>query len=315
MVVHFLGTASHAGRVFPNSKDFRNFIDVFCQGLQELCSLAQQNVDRSIALFNGSSMLVKELIPRIQFYAEMNAIFDQFQQRTPIEFARTLNLMRTAIQGNALMAVFSTNWRLVMAKEGQGRNASFRSVPVTYTDMSENRSCSCATLQICSMSAQVFDTNNAVSYTFEGFRLGCYSLETILGSSLECFYSAKCIYEFRQALVIPEEYLLFYETLTNGMIELNSTTTRFNINDTIEILANEMFIESWTRNVSYERFFNSCAPSYCTHKDYYRFDALELLTTFLSVYVGLSLGTRIVAPLLMKTIQKLRTRCRIAPMQ
>ena len=313
--MYFLGSYSDPGQVFPNSKDFQNFITVFYQGLQLLCSLAQQNVDRSIALFNGSSMLVKELIPRIQFHTEMIAIFDQFQQKTPIEFARTLNLMRTAIQGNALMAVFSTNWQLVLAKGGQGRNASFRSVPVTYTDMSENRSCSCATLKTCSMSAQLFGIDNAINYTVQGLRLGCYSLETILGSSLECFYSAKCIYEFRQALVIPEEYLLFYETLTNGMIELNSTTTRFNINDTIEILANEMFIESWTRNVSYERFFNSCAPSYCTHQDYYRFDALELLTTFLSVYVGLSLGTRILALLLIKAIQKLRTRCRVAPTQ
>ena len=313
--MYFLGSYSDPGQVFPNSKDFQNFITVFYEGLQQLCSLAQQNVDKSIALFNGSSMLVKELIPRIQFHAEMNAIFDQFQQKTPIEFARTLNLMRTAIQGNALMAAFSTNWRLVVTKEGQGRNASFRSVPVTYTDMSENRSCSCATLKTCSMSAQMFRLDNAINYTVKGLRLGCYSLETILGSSLECFYSAKCIYEFRQALFIPEESLLFYETLTNGMIELNSTTTRFNINDTIEILANEMFIESWTRNVSYERFFNSCAPSYCTHKDYYRFDALELLTTFLSVYVGLSLGTRFLAPLLIKAIQKLRTRCRVAPTQ
>jgi hypothetical protein len=58
--------------------------------------------------------------------------------------------------------------------------------------------------------------------------------------------------------------MMLYQELTGGIVELNSTSTRFNINDTIETLASEMFIESWTSNVSYERFFNSCAASYCT---------------------------------------------------
>lgn len=68
------------------------------------------------------------------------------------------------------------------------------------------------------------------------------------------------------------------------------------MNDTIETMAREMFIESWTYEVSYERFYNSCAPSHCTFVSRYRFDALELVTTFLSVFAGLSLGLR-VAPI------------------
>jgi hypothetical protein len=102
---------------------------------------------------------------------------------------------------------------------------------------------------------------------------------------------------------------------SGGLYKLNATSTRFNINDTIETLAYEMFIESWTSNVSYERFFNSCAPAYCTYKVYYRFDALELLTTFLSVYVGLSLGIHIMVPYAVKMIKKIRNRFRVMPVQ
>ena len=309
------GTVGDNGEVFPNSKDFRNFVNIFWNGLRQLCSLAQQNVDRSIALFSASSMLVKEFIPRLQFHAGINATIDRFQQETPIEFTRTLNLLRTTIQGNALMAVFSTNWQLTATKTGQGRNSTFRSIPTIYSDRQQNTSCSCATLRNCTTSAQIFDRDNTVNYTIEGLRLGCYSLETILASSLSCFYSSTCIYKFRQRLRIPNDYLLFYQTSTNGTIEFDSTKTRFNINDRIEILANEMFIESWSRNVSYERFFNSCAPVYCTHREYYRFDALELLTTFLSVYVGLSFGARILAPLLVKMVKKIRNRFRVVPVQ
>ncbi len=259
-------------------------------------------------------MLTNQIMSRIQFNNEINVTLNRFQENTPIDFARTLNLIRTTVQGNALIAVFSTNWKLIVATEGQGTNASFRSIPVTYVDTQQNTSCSCATSQACIIPAQLFTDSNALYYTFKGLRLGCYSLETVLRSSLSCFYSAACIYNFRLALPVGSPYMMLYQNIS-GIIELNSALTRFNINDTIETLAYEMFIESWTSNVSYERFFNSCAASYCTYKVYYRFDALELLTTFLSVYVGLSLGIHFMVPYLVKMIKKIRNRFRVVPLQ
>lgn len=277
--------------------------------------MAQQSAARSIMSFSASSMLVKEIIPRRQFDAEITMIFSRFQQRTPIEFTRTLNLMRINIQGNAAMAVFSTNWQFVVTKTDEGGNSSFRGVPSIYIDTQQNTSCSCATLQTCTMPAQLFVLNGTIQHTIERLRLGCYSLETVLQSSLSCFYSQTCILQFRQSLNIPTRNMMLYQNATNGTVQFNSTNTRFNINDTIETLANEMFIESWTTNASYERFFNSCAPSYCTSIEYYRFDELELLTTFLSVYAGISFGTRILAKLLVKVAQKIRNRFRVVPVQ
>ncbi|CAF1152585.1 unnamed protein product [Adineta steineri] len=94
-------------------------------------------------------------------------------------------------------------------------------------------------------------------------------------------------------------------------INLKITSQRFHMNNTIETMANEMFIESWSTNISYEIFFNSCAPIDCTYTYYYQFDALELLTTFLSVFAGLSLGLRFIVPHLMKLINKIRNRLRM----
>ena len=259
-------------------------------------------------------MLVKQIMPRIRFNDEINTTLKGFQQKTPIEFARTLNLIRATTQGNALIAVFSTNWVPVMTEKGKGRNTSFHNVPVTHVNAEQNTSCSCATSPACAAPAQLFNTSNSLPYyTFEGLRLGCYSLETVLGSSLSCFYSVSCIISFRQALGTLPESIMSYMVSTGNMTEFSSTLTRFNTNDTIETLASEMFIESWSSNASYERFFNACAPAYCTYKVYYRFDALDLLTTFLSVYVGLSLGIHITVPYLVKVIRKIRNRFRIAP--
>ena len=100
-----------------------------------------------------------------------------------------------------------------------------------------------------------------------------------------------------------------------SFVTLNASSTRFNVNETIETLAYEMFIESWKTNVSYEKFFNSCAPAYCTYNVYYRFDALILLTTFLSVYVGLSLVIHAMVPYAVEMIKTIRHRFRIVPSQ
>ena len=260
------------GLYYGVSEDFRNFIDVFDETLQQLCTLAQETVDNSITTFNSSTMFVKQIMPRIQFNNEMNTTLNQFQEKTPIEFARTINLIRTTIQGNALFAAFQTNWKLVVAERDQGRNSSFSSVPITYIDTEHNTSCSCATSQTCTMPAQLFNETDTLYYTFEGLRLACYPLQTVLLSSLSCFYSMDCIYDYWNALSQYYGGLEGFHYNKSFPSPLNSTLTRFNINDTIETLAYDMFIESWITNVSYERFFNSCAPSYCTYKVYYRFD-------------------------------------------
>lgn len=290
-------------------RDFRNFQKSFLQGFHQLCALAKETVDNSIMMFLASTMLVNRIMPRIQFDKEINVTLEQFMQNTPIRFAQTLDLIRTTTQGNALLGLFSSNWKII--QDGEGMNTSFISQPRGYIDPEQNTSCSCATSQTCTMPAQIFVYHDEVHYTLEGLILGCYSLETVLLSSLSCFYSMTCIHAYRQAVGIDYIDIEEYHNTTGQPVQLDDSLTRFNINDTIETMVYDMFIESWINNISYERFFNSCNPSYCTYKYYYRFDLLDLLTTFLSVYSGLSFGIRIIVPFLIKIIQKIRNRFRV----
>ncbi len=191
---------SYDGQNYDYSQDFRNFQEDFYTSLQQLCTLAEQSVDNSITVFNATTMFVNQIISRVQFDNEMNATLSRFEENTPIEFARTLNLIRGTIQGNALMAVFSTNWKLVVAEKGHGTNASFRSVPITYVDTNQNTSCSCATSPACTMLASLYNDDGTVYYTLQGLILGCFNLETVLRSSLSCFYSILCIFAFLNAM-------------------------------------------------------------------------------------------------------------------
>ena len=71
-----------------------------------------------------------------------------------------------------------------------------------------------------------------------------------------------------------------------------------NANDTIETLANGMFIES--------------SPQFCTYAHIYRYDSLEVFTTFMGVFPGLSLSIHLIVPYLVKTIAKVRNQCRVS---
>ena len=302
--VFFAGISRKKRSIPDQNDDASRFVGLLRDTVYQVCLLTKQTVNSNIALFIASSMFVKEIMPSIQFYDEVNATLIQFQQRISIEFIQTLNLIRTTIQGNALMTVFSTNWQIIRANKDLGRNASFYNLPVRYVDPKQNTSCSCATLQTCTVPAQFFNPSDQSYFAVESMAVGCYTLEAIIQSSFACFYDLECASKLSQAIGQP---------IPNRA--LDPAMSRFSVNDTFETLTNEMFIESWTTNVSYERFFNSCAATSCTYREYYRFDALELLTTFLSVYAGLSFGIRFLVPHLIRMTQKIRNRFRVAPRQ
>jgi hypothetical protein len=86
-------------------------------------------------------------------------------------------------------------------------------------------------------------------------------------------------------------------------LPLNSS---FNVDDTIETIVNQLFIDTWSNETSYERYYNTCAPSHCDYSYRRRLDILYILTTFLSVYDGLSIGFHFAVPYLVKLAYKIR---------
>ncbi|CAF4287047.1 unnamed protein product [Rotaria sp. Silwood2] len=306
-----MGSIIDPATTYTNRINFQSWRFSFIDGLNRLCHLAEDSITNDIEAFLASTMLTYQLIPRIQFDNEMNITLNRVKLSTPIAFTRILELLRLISQANALIDVFSLSWNFVMTENSQGTNASFVSVSTNqYT------TCSCATERSCSMPAQLVFPNGTSYYTFRGLVLGCFLLETILRSSLSCFYSMACIKEFRAAmdLYYPAD-LEIWSNETGIPVMLDARETRFSVTDTIETMAYSMFIESWTTNVSYENLFNTCAPNQCIYTYYYRIDALQLLTTFLSVFSALSGGLRFIVPYLVRIVESVIKCFRIIPTQ
>jgi hypothetical protein len=298
---------------FPNwisLADFRYWNPSFFRVLAMFCALAQDNVADSLLTFGSSTFITDQVMPRALFDKQMNGTLDYIQTSIPLAFARTLELVRTIIQGNALLTAYSTNWKLVLTSKNRNINASFLSMPVSYGITQNNTICSCATSRLCSMPGQILYPNSTPSYSLKGIVVGCLMIESVLLSSLSCLCSPTCLAE-----LTTETYsIVGFGRLDAFSIPINMSSSRFSGDETIETIAQAMFIDSWTSNMSYKKYYNACAHSYCSFTYHYRFDTLEVLSAFLSLYGGLALGLRFVVPHLVRIVIKVRNRFRVTPL-
>ncbi len=68
------------------------------------------------------------------------------------------------------------------------------------------------------------------------------------------------------------------------------------INTTIAELLGQLFIESWSSNLSYTSYFTKCQPAFCSYVVNTQKSALEIVTTITGLIGGLSIVLRLVIP-------------------
>jgi hypothetical protein len=104
-------------------------------------------------------------------------------------------------------------------------------------------------------------------YIVPGLVEGCSTIDSVLLSTLECFYSdSDCIKNITLYFIetLPNPLELLWRFLPDPLI-YNSTLSRFPPNTLISTIVKEIMIERWNPSVSYNRFYNSCAPTHCSY--------------------------------------------------
>ena len=287
------------------NQDFREVILPFFRLIDTLCYLARNQTSYSLSTFLSSTTVINRLISAEQFKQQLNNTVTQLQQQIPAEFAQTLESIRLSQQGNALISVLSSNWQYLVENENRTLGAPLAHQQVTY----ENGACSCAFSRQCSTSAKLFNASGDVYYSLNELRLGCTVLESVLASSLECFYSNTCAHRTITALFLEHSIAgSSSEGLANLFSPINNSLSTFADNDTMETIANRMFINRWQYEISYEAFVQGCAVRECTYTYHYRFDPLDVITTFLSVFGSLSIGLHFIVPHLFSIKDKFCSR-------
>jgi hypothetical protein len=250
--------------------DFRKTAVGFFQLLASLCELSQQYLTDELSDLMKKSLINTNAISRLQLDEQIQSIINQFQLNTPLSFLTTLQLIRAMTSDNTLMSVFETNWQWMGPSLD---NPSYCGHTLYTKPIVYNGSCNCGLSSQCVQE----------SSTMPGLMVGCYPLESLLKSTLQCLYNTSC-FSLLQSISRPFAPLK------------DSSSSRYQKNSTVDFILNQLMVEQWTSSVIYENYYAQCAPSLCSYIK--RRPALQVLTLLLELYGGLTIIMNVVALLL-----------------
>ncbi|CAF0775120.1 unnamed protein product [Adineta steineri] len=143
----------------------------------------------------------------------------------------------------------------------------------------------------------VFFRPIAVS-TVDGFFGGCTALDAVLASTFDCLYDIKCL----------ETFTDYFPNVTRMNLNwTNSVLTSSRKTISLNQLLEELLIENPSIHINYPKYFNECAPSDCQYTTTSQTKFLDVITLLLSLYGGLTIILRLIAPLLISLLLKCKS--------
>jgi hypothetical protein len=171
-----------------------------------------------------------------------------------------------------------------------------------YVDDESQSSCDCALYVSCRTQIDIFNfdiyTYNATkTFGVPGLYVGCYPVQALFESTLECYYNQSCMDTI--ALYLPAN------TGSENFTALN--TSQNQANETIGAIIDRMFIDTWISNVSFTSYYHACSPVSCTYEYTRRRSIISLVTIVIGIFGGLTTAFKIIIFILLKIMGKIRT--------
>ncbi|CAF0789830.1 unnamed protein product [Adineta steineri] len=268
--------------------DFRTYGSAAFQALASFCRLSKTHAFQSITLFNQMSFISPEILTQSVFQSQIDASIEQFQLTTPNEFKILLNLVQEMITHSKLQSGLQTNYRLYYYALNTWQFALERSA-LEYSPSNGN-SCYCISDFNCKVQSKIYNiygeatqlignSNSKSLMSINGFKASCLPVSAILLSTLECFYNQTCL----------NQLISFYPTNEKFLAMNFSEQSRFAINSTVKMIVDELMIEEWIANISYDKYFKQCAPNLCTYTKNEKYSFTYILTKMISLLGGFTL--------------------------
>ncbi|CAF4554850.1 unnamed protein product, partial [Rotaria socialis] len=275
--------------------DFRSSGFTF-QLLLSLCDLADAIIFEALSKFGKTQLVALQLLEPDLFMKEMHSAIQQFEQNLPNELLTLLNLIRQMTFINQFVSASFANVLIHYASVKPNTESTATFLVDGFPSLAYNstsQKCSCVNDFECGMNWGLYATNNSLTddpiYVIPGYYVRCFPIESLLGSTLECFY------DNHSCLTIVGN--IINETLISNLTRLNSSqSSRFPINSPIGDLVIELFIESWSETLLYSSYFAQCQPTSCFYTVIKRKSFIEIVTLVSGLVGGASIILRLVCP-------------------
>lgn len=185
--------------------------------------------------------------------------------------------------------------------------------------------CNCRRNESCRSSFAIYEVdengsnspNVRIGYVLPGIVSSCYLIDSVLYSTLECFYSNSNCTSIILKYISKNNYRYndYPQWIDIAPLHFNSTKNRFPPHSSIESLLKEMLVEEWNPSIRYEDYYEGCSPVYCTYNDRSRRKSgISLVISLMSFIGGLCSSLNIVSPYLVQlcySLSKLISRRRL----
>ncbi|CAF1424224.1 unnamed protein product [Adineta steineri] len=120
-----------------------------------------------------------------------------------------------------------------------------------------------------------------MDWNLDSIRFGCSIMDSVLKSSLMCWFEKTCLDQLR--IAVNTAQLPMFPSIT----PLNSRlSSRYSPNTSVEIIFNEIMIEKWNFSSSYSIYYEKCKPSSCSF-------TYEKKTSIISLIGGINVILRL----------------------
>jgi hypothetical protein len=264
---------------FTDDGDFQKIAFAQFRTLRSLCELSNRTVFQAIEAFNTEHLITASLLSKDIFERQSQTLINTFISSISNNFIQALNLLDITTKGNDLFSALFTNYRMIVNDNQQIDSISmkYKITNQTFCDCSEKN-------EICMQETKIN------SFPIHGFYIGCYLIDVLRQSTLECFYNQSCLSKIDNSTRI---------------LPLNSTIiSKYTINTTIDDLLKNLMIEQWNEMIIYTNYFNACNASNCTYIYSTKNSVVLIISNVIGLLAGLHAVLRFIIPLIIKNLRR-----------
>ncbi|CAF3435360.1 unnamed protein product [Rotaria socialis] len=252
------------------------YISSYFQTMAVLCELTKLKLDDKIRQFSSTIFVSSQLFHQQLISIQANYLLQTLISSTITEFNDIFALISSVIQANQYISGRQTNTVLMEVFLSEFNATEIVSMTHTGSD-NDGRPCFCAQNSLCNIETY---SHNSISSTIPGLSFNCFIFDSVLESSLICWYDSNCLDEVLTKLML---------NVTNITVLDDTWPSRFFSNSSIKTLLDNMMIEEWQAWINYTAFYEICHPAYCTFTYDDRHNTLYLITTMIGTFGGLDI--------------------------
>ena len=285
-----------------SSVDFVVYASAHFRALAMFCEIANTTVDAAKRRFLSTLFVTAEVLTQSVFILQVNALIDTFLHSIRMEFLYVLSLTNEVLRANQYLSGFNKNMYLAalsvdvfhLTSVDPFLIASFSWIGYT----ANNETCSCVTDPACELSLLASSSR----FKPPGIFYGCFITDSALKSSLLCWYNNTCLYELQL------EFFSVGTAIEANISALDPTLrSRFPSTTLLQTVVNEVMVEQWNREISYDFFYQQCRPASCSFTYTQRSDLIYIITTVVGLLGGLNVILKLISPIIIKVFIRRNT--------